>query len=83
MIKLENLVQSVMTYKKYNPAKFARFVYFRVKHIKLTPLSRDRNHLSMCNAKNMHNWQFFYFFLICGNLTQNINITIKMFIKTT
>ena len=35
MIKLQNLVQSVMTYKKYNLAKFATFVYFRVKHVKI------------------------------------------------
>ena len=44
MIKLENLVQSVMTYKKYNAAKVARFVYFRVKHIKIdTTIERQES----------------------------------------
>ena len=44
MIKLQNLVQSVMTYKKYNLAKFATFVYFRVKHVKIdTTIERQES----------------------------------------
>ena len=83
MIKLQNLVQSVMTYKKYNLAKFATFVYFGVKHVKIDTTIEIQESPSMCNAINMHNWQFFYFFLFCGNLSQKINKNIKMFTKTT
>ena len=44
MIKLQNLVQSVMTYKKYNLARFATFVYFRVKHVKIdTTIERQES----------------------------------------
>ena len=44
MIKLQNLVQSVMTYKKYNLAKVATFVYFRVQHVKIdTTIERQES----------------------------------------
>ena len=38
VIKLQSFVAICSDIKKYNPVKFARFVYFRVTHVKLTPL---------------------------------------------